>query len=89
MLKNRIVIVAFLSTLRCFLEAAHAQEEYTCIKAGKLFDGKSSSLRENVTILIKGKTIVEAEEKITIPGQAKIMDTPEATKNPLDFPTTI
>jgi imidazolonepropionase-like amidohydrolase len=51
-----------------------AQEGYTCIKAGKLFDGKSNSLRENVTILIKGKTIDEVGEKITIPSEAKIID---------------
>lgn len=74
MLKNRIAIAAFLSTLFSLFETAHAQDEYTCIIAGKLFDGKSNSLHENVSILIKSKTIVEVGENIAIPGAARIID---------------
>jgi imidazolonepropionase-like amidohydrolase len=53
MSKNRIVGVASFSALLCLFAMARAQEGYTCIKGGKLFDGKSNSLRENVAILIK------------------------------------
>jgi len=51
-----------------------AQDNTTAIKAGKFFDGKSSGLRSNVIILIKGKKIVEVGEKIAIPEGARVID---------------
>ncbi|MDZ7291344.1 MAG: amidohydrolase family protein [candidate division KSB1 bacterium] len=82
MLKNRMAMIALLLMVSGLFKAARAQDGYTCIKAGKLFDGKSTSLRENVIILIQGKRIVELGEKIAIPRGAKIIDLSRMTVLP-------
>lgn len=54
--------------------SAHAQESETYVKAGKLFDGRSDTLRENVAILIRGKKIVQVGTNLPIPTGARVID---------------
>lgn len=63
----------------CFLVCAlafvsHAQVPVFCIKAEKMFDGKSQTLRQNVSILVRGSTIVEVGEGLKPPAAAKVID---------------
>ena len=51
-----------------------AQETVTLIKAGKLFDGKSSTLRENVSIIIKGTKIAAVHPGFESPAGATVID---------------
>jgi imidazolonepropionase-like amidohydrolase len=63
-----VVVVVF------FAAPLQGQDQTTYIKAGLLFDGTSSRLRENVTIVIRGKIIEDAGEKIPIPAGARVLD---------------
>ncbi len=56
------------------LQMVFAQENVIAIKAGKLFDGKSSALKENIIILINGNKIVDVGERIPIPQNARVID---------------
>jgi imidazolonepropionase-like amidohydrolase len=71
-----LVLSFFLITL------ASPQEKYTYIKAGKLFDGTTNKLRENVTLLIQGKKIVDVGDKISVPPEATVIDLTEMTVMP-------
>jgi imidazolonepropionase-like amidohydrolase len=59
-----------------------AQERVTYMKAGRLFDGTSNVLRENVVIVIRGKTIAEVGSDITIPANAAVIDLSSMTVMP-------
>lgn len=73
----------FLTCLLLFLYSSLlAQNDYTCIKAGNFFDGKSYALKKNVSILIKGKLIVDVGENIKIPQGAKLIDLSSQTVMP-------
>jgi imidazolonepropionase-like amidohydrolase len=52
----------------------HAQESATYIKAGKLFDGRSDALVENVTIMLRGKKIAQVGKNLPIPAGANVID---------------
>ncbi len=56
-----------------FINLLYSQD-YTLIKAGKLFDGKNNLLKENVSILVKGNSIVDVGENISIPQNTKTID---------------
>jgi imidazolonepropionase-like amidohydrolase len=72
---------SFLVFLFCF-QIASAQENYIAIRAGKLFDGKSGDLKENILILIKGNKIVNVGEKIQIPQNTTMIDLSSMTVMP-------
>lgn len=55
---------------------------FQLIKCGKLYDGKSDCLKENMQILIKGKHILEAGTNLHCPSDAKIIDLSEFTVTP-------
>jgi imidazolonepropionase-like amidohydrolase len=52
------------------------------IKCGRLFDGKTLSLRDNVVVLVEGKRIRSVGESAAIPSGAKIIDLSRATVMP-------
>jgi imidazolonepropionase-like amidohydrolase len=52
----------------------HAQESETYIKAGKLFDGRADTLRENVAVLVRGQKIVQIGPNLPVPTGAKVID---------------
>lgn len=52
----------------------NAQDKRTFIKAGKLFDGKSKVLRENVVIIVEGTTIKDVQEEVSVPADASVID---------------
>jgi imidazolonepropionase-like amidohydrolase len=54
--------------------AAEVVEDDTYIKAGKLFNGQSDQLDENVVILIRGKKIMQVGKDLPIPAGAKVID---------------
>ncbi len=52
------------------------------IKCGKLIDGKSNDVMENVTVLVQGNKITAVEKSVAIPTGAKIIDLSKATVLP-------
>lgn len=64
--------VAVLTLVLC--TGSHAQDNLTYIKAGKLFDGKSKSLRQDVVIVVEGTKIKDVQEKGTIPDAVNVID---------------
>ncbi len=65
--------------------ALHAQESvprYTAIKCGRLFDGRSDRLQEQVTILLEGNVIRAVGRDIKIPGDAATIDLGSSTVLP-------
>jgi imidazolonepropionase-like amidohydrolase len=65
------------STLTLF-----AQEPSTYIKAGKLFDGRSDQLQENVVVIVQGKKIVRTGKDVVIPPGATVIDLSQFTVMP-------
>ena len=78
---TRIALFA-LSLIFSLAAAARAQEGYTYIRAGRLFDGKSDALVENVSVLIQGKTIVRVGKDLPIPAGAFVIDLSDRTLMP-------
>ncbi len=60
----------------------HAQGNLTYIKVGKLFDGKSKTLRENVVITVEGATIKDVQQGASIPPNADVLDLSGMTAMP-------
>lgn len=80
-MRNRIAILA-ISLILSLAGAAHAQEGYTYIKVGRLFDGRSDALAENVSVLIRGKTIEQVGKALPIPVGATVIDLSDRTLMP-------
>lgn len=59
-----------------------AQELSTYIKAGKLFDGRSNQLQENIVIVVQGKKILRVGRDVTIPSGATVIDLSQLTVMP-------
>ncbi len=77
----RKMFIALLSlSLSAF--SASSQESVFCIKAGRLFDGASNSLRQNVTIVIKGSKIIDIGEGKNPPAGSRVIDLSEMTVIP-------
>jgi imidazolonepropionase-like amidohydrolase len=73
-LRLRVVAFAF-SIILSLAGVAYAQGEGdTYLKAGKLFDGRSDRLIENVAILIRGKKIVQLGKDLPVPPGAQVID---------------
>jgi imidazolonepropionase-like amidohydrolase len=66
------VLVGLLSLL--FFPFSSAQESVIFIKTGNLFDGKSKSLRPNVSLLVRGQKISEIGEGLKAPADATVID---------------
>jgi imidazolonepropionase-like amidohydrolase len=54
----------------------------TAVRCGRLFDGKTLELRENVVLLIEGNRIKDVGPSVEIPSGAKIIDLSGATVLP-------
>jgi imidazolonepropionase-like amidohydrolase len=72
-------LLLLIISLAAFLQA---QEPVTFIKAGKLFDGKSQTLRSNVGIVVRGNKILAVGEALTPPQGAAVIDLPASTVMP-------
>jgi imidazolonepropionase-like amidohydrolase len=57
-------------------------QQHTAIKCGKLIDGKSDRLAENVVILIEGNRVKEVGSNVQIPSGASVIDLSSATVLP-------
>lgn len=53
---------------------ARAQDDYTYIKAGRLFDGRSDRLQENVAVVVRGGKIVSVGRGLPVPRGAAVID---------------
>jgi imidazolonepropionase-like amidohydrolase len=62
--------------------SARSQESALYIKAGRLFDGKSTSIRQNVTICIKGSKIVDIGEGKIPPTGSRVINLSGMTAMP-------
>lgn len=71
-IKRMFVAVTLL--ILSYVQTMPAQDDTIYIKAGKLFDGRSRSARENVTVQVKGGKIDGMGEKISIPHGAEVID---------------
>jgi imidazolonepropionase-like amidohydrolase len=72
-MQHRFLIVAIVLTLG-LVATTHAQESFMYIKAGKLFDGKSDRLQENVVVLVQGGKIVRVGKDLPVPAGAVVID---------------
>ena len=54
----------------------------TAIKCGRLFDGKTLALQENVVVLVEGNRIRAVGKSVAIPPEAKVIDLSHATVMP-------
>ena len=59
-----------------YLQAAIGQQVY--LKTGKLFDGKTASIQEKVTIVVEGAKILQSGPNIVIPANAEVIDLEES-----------
>ena len=53
--------------------------EFKLIKCGKMYDGKSDTLQENMEILVNGTMIEEVGKKLTYPLNTEIINLPDCT----------
>ena len=56
--------------------------EFKLIKCGKMYDGKSDTLQENMEILVNGTMIEEVGKKLTYPLNTVIINLPDCTITP-------
>lgn len=56
--------------------------EFKLIKCGKMYDGKSDTLQENMEILVNGTMIEEVGKKLTYPLNTEIINLPDCTITP-------
>lgn len=54
----------------------------SAIKCGRLFDGKTPTLQENVVVLVEGNRIRAVGKSVAIPPEAKVIDLSHATVMP-------
>ncbi|HEX8098224.1 MAG TPA: amidohydrolase family protein [Pyrinomonadaceae bacterium] len=59
-----------------------AQETVTYIKAGKLFDGRSDTIQENVSVIVRGKQIAQVGKNLPVPAGATVIDLGDRTLMP-------
>ena len=58
------------------------KEAVICLKAGRMFDGKSKTFRENVAILVKGTKIVGIQKGFEAPSGSTVVDLSRMTVLP-------
>ncbi|MGA3245511.1 MAG: amidohydrolase family protein [Bacteroidota bacterium] len=59
-----------------------AQEPITCLKVGRMFDGKSRTFRQNVCIIVKGTKIADIRAGFEPPAGATVVDLSNMTVMP-------
>ena len=68
---NMIIILVLLISS---LYELRAQESLIYIQAGRMFDGQSDQLHEEMTIVVRGNKIAKVGQNIEIPADAKVID---------------
>jgi imidazolonepropionase-like amidohydrolase len=61
---------------------SYAQEDYTYIKARRLFDGRSDAVRENAAVIIRGGKIERVGANLPAPRGAAVYDLGDVTLMP-------
>jgi len=78
---TKFITIVFVLLL-ALTPGAFFQPKLIAIKCGKLIDGKSDKVQENVSILIDGNTIKNVGTNIPIPADADVIDLSNATVLP-------
>jgi imidazolonepropionase-like amidohydrolase len=71
MIRRFLNLLLLLTFCVCF---TRSQEQIICLKAGQMFDGKSNTLRKNVSILVKGTRIVSIRQGFEEPPGSTVVD---------------
>lgn len=58
----------------CVVASAASAEDVTYLRCGRLFDGTSSALAENVGVVVRGGTIVDVGPGLAVPAGATVLD---------------
>ena len=66
----------------CFGACAYAADEFTVLKAARMFDGKANSLIQSGVVVVKDDKIVDAGSNLQIPAGARVIDLGDATLCP-------
>src|SRR5689334_17418307 len=86
MLETRIdlrrVLMGLLLAAALVATATAQTVTLTAIKCGRLFDGKTLALQENVVVLVEGNKIRAVGKSVSIPAEAKVIDLSHATVMP-------
>src|SRR5258706_4026160 len=77
---GQVVISLFLTAT--FSAAQTQPPALTALKCGRLCDGKTLSLQDNVVVLVEGNKIRAVGKAIAIPPGAKVIDLSHATVMP-------
>ena len=67
-------LALFILALFLLPKTTLGQEGYTYLRAGRLFDGRSESLREGVGVVVRGGKIVSVGERLPVPPGAAVID---------------
>ena len=71
---SRVCSIVFVIILLGTAVLLQAQEDVIYLRAGKLFDGISDHLRNDVVIVVEENKIVSVGKDIAIPAGAKTID---------------
>ena len=67
-------ILSFLFLLTSISLTLFAQERLLAVKCGRLIDGKSEAVQQDVVLLIEGNVIKQVGKALTIPADAEVID---------------
>lgn len=76
------LILALLLFMVPFSALSQGSEQVVAIKCGRLIDGKSNEVRENVTVLVQGNKITAVGRDVSIPPGARVLDLAKETVLP-------
>lgn len=62
--------------------SAEAADQTIVLKAARMFDGKSSALVTNATVVVQGDKIVDVGSNLTAPQEAQVIDLGDVTLSP-------
>lgn len=69
---SRLTVASFV--LIALSAPAPAEDRVILVRAGRLFDGRSATLTDNVSILVQGKAVVRVEKELPAPTGATVID---------------
>lgn len=75
-----LLLWAFLPT--AWVLQAQTESHITAIRCGRLFDGRTLTLQDNIAVLIQGNRISAVGRSLAIPADAKVIDLNHATVMP-------
>ena len=77
-----LLAIGLLLTVALAHGAQAQNANLSAIKCGRLFDGKTPTLQDNVVVLVEGNRIRAVGKSVAIPPEAKVIDLSHATVMP-------